>query len=393
MINFAVINLKTIIKSIIKLIILILLIIGIMNIGDLFFKNPKLNYIDIVKDNLYFETSKNENNIFSQIITSEIPILASNNYILSEIDDTELTNYKEDIVDNDNNIEINSENTNMNSTTENTIEQITETSINDSNYSIPENVTTSIISENNLSESYNTTYNTVKIKNETNFNLTQDVLTPNVEYTNKNDIIIFHTHTCESYTQTDANPYIASGNYRTTDLTHSVAEVGTILTDALSSKGFNVNHSLTYHDYPAYNGSYNRSYTTVSDLLNNSPNVQTVIDLHRDAIGSMSNYAPCVQIGDEKVAQLMFVIGTNGGGLSHNNWQNNLKFAIKIQEKANEMYPGLFRPIIVRNSRYNQNLADSAFIIEVGATGNTLEEATGSMKYLAEVLNAVIKAD
>ena len=87
----------------------------------------------------------------------------------------------------------------------------------------------------------------------------------------------------------------------------------------------------------------------------------------------------------------MFVIGTNGGGLSHDNWQTNLKFAIKIQEMANEMYPGLFRPIIVRNSRYNQNLADSSFIIEVGATGNTLEEATSSMKYLAEVLSEVVK--
>lgn len=52
---------------------------------------------------------------------------------------------------------------------------------------------------------------------------------------------------------------------------------------------------------------------------------------------------------------------------------------------------GLFRPIIIRNSRYNQNLADSAFIIEVGATGNTLEEATGSMKYLSNVISQVMK--
>ena len=105
----------------------------------------------------------------------------------------------------------------------------------------------------------------------------------------------------------------------------------------------------------------------------------------------MDNYAPSVQIGDEVVSQLMFVIGTDGGGLTHPNWQTNLKFAIKIQEKANEMYPGLFRPILLRNSRYNQNLADSACIIEVGATGNTLEETLGAMKYLAEVLAQVMK--
>jgi hypothetical protein len=47
--------------------------------------------------------------------------------------------------------------------------------------------------------------------------------------------------------------------------------------------------------------------------------------------------------------------------------------------------------MIVRNSRYNQNLAEGACIIEVGATGNTLEEAIGSMKYLSNVLEIVMK--
>lgn len=71
----------------------------------------------------------------------------------------------------------------------------------------------------------------------------------------------------------------------------------------------------------------------------------------------------------------------------HDNWQQNLKFAIKIQEKANQLYPGLFKPIILRNSRYNQQLAKGASIIEVGATGNTLDQCLVSMKYLAKVLS------
>lgn len=107
--------------------------------------------------------------------------------------------------------------------------------------------------------------------------------------------------------------------------------------------------------------------------------------------GSNSNYAPCVQIGDEQVAQLMFVIGTNGGGLEHSNWNDNLKLAIKVQQKANEMYPGLFKPIILRNSRYNQHVTRGAAIIEVGATGNTLEQCNGSMKYLANVIDLVMQ--
>ena len=80
-----------------------------------------------------------------------------------------------------------------------------------------------------------------------------------------------------------------------------------------------------------------------------------------------------------------------GGGLQHLNWQQNLKFAVKVQEKANELYPGLFRPIIVRNSRYNQHLSKAANIIEVGATGNTMEECLVSMKYLAKIISEVVK--
>lgn len=253
------------------------------------------------------------------------------------------------------------------------------------------NLKTKVISDKNLKETYNAEYNGVKIKNESKYTLTQEILTPNVEYTNKNDILIFHTHTCESYTPTKAKSYLSTGNYRTTDLNYTVSAVADRLTENLINKKFNVIHDTTYHDYPAYTGSYSRSLVTVKNILNANKGIQTVIDLHRDAVGNGKDYGPAVMIGEEKVAQLMFVIGTNGGGLEHSNWKTNLKFAIKIQEKANEMFPGLFRPIIVRNSRYNQHVADNACIIEVGATGNTLEECEASMKYLAEVLKEVIK--
>lgn len=64
---------------------------------------------------------------------------------------------------------------------------------------------------------------------------------------------------------------------------------------------------------------------------------------------------------------------------------------MKVQEIANKMYPGLFRPIILRNSRYNQHITTATSIIEVGATGNTLDQALNSMKYLSAVLNEVMK--
>lgn len=252
-------------------------------------------------------------------------------------------------------------------------------------------VKTEVLDTSNINTKYTNTYNTVKIKNETDFELTQDMLTPNINLNNKKDILIFHTHTCESYTKTEQNNYEATGNFRTTDLNYTVSRVGDELETYLKTYGYNVFHDKTFHDYPAYSGSYSRSLKTVQSYLSNFQNTQIVLDLHRDAVGSNSEYKPLVKIGDDYCAQLMFVIGTNGGGLTHSNWVENLRFAIKIQEKADEMYPGLMKPIILRNSRYNQHVTNAACIIEVGATGNTLEESMISMKYLSNVINEALK--
>ena len=241
---------------------------------------------------------------------------------------------------------------------------------NNLNNNISTNSETQIVTQNPIAESYNIDINGVKIKNETSFEINNSILEQEINI-NKGNVLIFHTHTCESYTPSEQYQYQQTGNFRTTDLNFSVARVGEELSNYLISFGFNVYHDKTYHDYPAYTGSYTRSKETVENILkDNSSDI--IIDLHRDAIGSKSNYDPSVKIGEDTVAQLMFVIGTNGGGLYHPNWQSNLKFAIDIQQKANEMYPGLFKTMIVRNSRYNQHLGKAACIIEVGATGNTL---------------------
>ena len=241
----------------------------------------------------------------------------------------------------------------------------------------------------NVPEKYTSEYNGVKIRNETDIKLTKEMLTPTVSVNTEN-IVIYHTHTCESYTPTEKFEYKESGNFRTTDINYSVARVGTELTKYMEHYGYDVIHDTTLYDYPSYSESYDRSLKGVAKILEENEDTDILFDLHRDAIGD-SSYAPTVKIGDEEAAQLMFVIGSNGGGSEHDNWNENLKLAIKIQEKANELYPGLFKPIILRNSRYNQQLATGASIIEVGATGNTMEQCLTSMKYLSKVLSEVLK--
>lgn len=170
-----------------------------------------------------------------------------------------------------------------------------------------EGLQTQVITQNPISENSNVTYKNVKIKNQTSYTLTEEMLNPDITIDNKN-IILFHTHSCESYTSSDKYPYTPTGTFRTTDLNFTVVRVGTELENQLKQYQYNVIHNTDYHDYPSYNGSYTRSLATVENILKTNPS-DIIIDVHRDAVGSRSDYAPTVKIGDtDEVAQIMFVI-------------------------------------------------------------------------------------
>lgn len=168
------------------------------------------------------------------------------------------------------------------------------------------NIKTEVVTQNPITESFNVQYGKVKIKNQTSYTLTEDMMKPDITIENK-DVLIFHTHSCESYTSSEKYTYTPTGNFRTTDLNFTVTRVGTELENYLKQYNFNVTHDTSYHDYPAYNGSYTRSLATVENILKTTSS-DIIIDLHRDAIGSREDYAPTVKIGEDYCAQIMFVI-------------------------------------------------------------------------------------
>ncbi len=225
-----------------------------------------------------------------------------------------------------------------------------------------------------------------RITNYSNIDLNLEELSKpsQIEIAANSRFLIFHTHATESYTVPGNNNIV---NYRTTDKTYNMISVGKKLSNSLVGRGFSVVHDEYLHDSPSYNGAYRSSLATVQNYLK-TDSYNFILDIHRDALSSNLGFRPTAEIEGKTAAKLMFVIGTNGAGSDHENWMENLRLALMIQNRANEMYPGLFRDLHLSNSRFNQHVSPGAFIIEVGATGNTLEEAQVSMEFLANVLES-----
>ena len=215
--------------------------------------------------------------------------------------------------------------------------------------------------------------------------------TSNITLTKKSDkILLYNTHTSESYANSEKYKFEYSGARRTLDANYNMLSVAKKFKENLDSKGFEVIHDTTPHDYGTYTSSYARSRITVKSALATMGNAGIIIDVHRDATSDL-DYRPVVNINGVQVAQCMLVMGV-GSDVTNNPYaEDNLKLAFKIQQIADEVYPGLFKPMIIRNSIYNQDLNKYSLLIEVGASGNTLEEAYLATRCLSNLLNIVYK--
>ncbi|MCI8819720.1 MAG: stage II sporulation protein P, partial [Oscillibacter sp.] len=207
-------------------------------------------------------------------------------------------------------------------------------------------------------------------------------------------VLILHTHGSEAYTPVPGTEGIVwSGDYRTTDYRYNVVRVGDEMAEVLGEAGLSVLHDRTLYDYPSYTGAYDRALAAIQKYLERYPSIRFVLDVHRDAIedGQGNQYKAVSEIEGVGVpAQMSLVMGSDGSGLEHPNWMENLRLAAAVQQDILEHYPTLMRPVLLRNSRYNQHATTGSLLLEVGAAGNSPEEAVLAGRLFAERLAAVL---
>lgn len=207
----------------------------------------------------------------------------------------------------------------------------------------------------------------------------------------KPTVLIYHSHTTEAYSLLDAGYYMSS-DARSNNPSRNMVRVGDDLTAYLEKHGFNVIHDRTIHDKD-YTKSYDNSRATIEKYLEEYPSIEVTIDVHRDDItySNKTKVKPTAKINGKKAARMMIISGCEYNRVKNfPDWEENLKFDLQVQNKVNELYPGLMRPILFSERKYNMYETHYSFLLEVGTDANTLDEACYSARLFGDALGKLL---
>lgn len=213
--------------------------------------------------------------------------------------------------------------------------------------------------------------------------------------TDQPQVLIFHTHTTESYMTYYAGYYNNEDVGRPTDIHKNVCAVGEVLANRLRSAGIGVIHDTTLYDYPEYTGAYGRSRETVEEITKKYPSICLAIDLHRDAIlrDSVTRVKPTVTVDGQKAAQVMLVLGAGESADNPNpTWRENVRLGFRLASVLAAIEPDLSRPVSLTESNYNQHLLSQGamLLLEIGTDVNTFSEAMVSASLVGDALVSIM---
>ena len=203
----------------------------------------------------------------------------------------------------------------------------------------------------------------------------------------KPQILLYHTHSQEAFANS------APGKEEDT-----IVGAGEILTSLLEEYGFSVYHHKGKYDVESRDYAYSNSLPEIEKILEENPQIQVVIDLHRDAVAEGTKLV--TQLQGHQVAKVMFFNGlgrTKDKGeisyLKNPYLKENLAFSFQMKVACDEYYPGFARNIYLRAYRYNMHLCPKTLLIELGAQTNTKEEIETALIPLAHVLWMVLSGN
>ena len=198
-------------------------------------------------------------------------------------------------------------------------------------------------------------------------------------------IYIYNSHQTEEYMPTSfveysVRPTVEMNNY--------------ILEEKFEKEGFTtyveeerIKEILNKNNWN-YAGSYLASRTLLEKRKQEYPSLKYFIDVHRD---SLPKSRTTVTINEKDYATILFIVG-----LENKNYQENLSFTEKINNKLNEKYPNLSKEIYKKegegvNGVYNQDFSPRTILVEMGGPENSIEEVLNTSLAFSDCFLEVIK--
>lgn len=199
----------------------------------------------------------------------------------------------------------------------------------------------------------------------------------------KPEILIYHSHTTESY---------GSNGKDTLDPNKNVTAVGDKLANILKNY-YNVSviHDTTVHNAAAYNNSYERSGQTLDNYLKKYGDFKMIIDLDRTTDSNKGNVTKL--INGKNVAKFTFNMAKNNPHINE-----NMKMVSLLLNYFNCDFKGL---TIANGVNYcnnaancfNQDKSSNAFLLEIGSEQNTMDESLASTPYIAKIIAEYLNAE
>lgn len=239
----------------------------------------------------------------------------------------------------------------------------------------------------NLIEETTKIVNPIKLLNKNYKTSSKKVVMKEEQKPSKPKIYIYNTHQTEEYKATNyveftLNPTVQMNNY--------------ILEDIFNKNGYKtiveerrIKDILNQNKWN-YASSYRASRIFLEESIINYPSLEYFIDVHRD---SLPKAKTTITIGDKDYAKVLFLIG-----MENPNYSKNLTLTEKINNKINELYPGLSKGIYKKggpgvNGVYNQDFSNNTILIEMGGYENTTTEVLNTSIAFATAFLEVINEE
>lgn len=228
-----------------------------------------------------------------------------------------------------------------------------------------------------MTEYYNFSSETTKVSKEKS---KREVVEENKDYL----IYVYNSHQTEEY---------AANTFLEQEVRPTVMMASYIMEDVFNNNNYktlveerSIKDLLNQNDWKYYR-SYDASRIYLNDSKEKYQTLKYFIDVHRD---SLKKDKTTVTINGKNYAKIIFLLG-----LENPNYQENLEFITRINNKIDEKYPNLSKGIYQKegsgvNGVYNQDNSKTTILIEIGGVENTTDEVLNSTLAFTDCFMEVI---